>query len=673
MKIKRFFIFFSTLITMGFMIWTLVNSPDQLTFATYSFIYVKDEKVDAVEKKVVNDSLDSFSNENEVLIVKRIIQPTKEGHAFVYQKYGFGDLPDNFPEASEEIQNISSVFSQYLIIQGELDEQKLADKFSELGYHVEVFEKESVFEIVIAFFVGATLLALLILVFTFTALTLVLRIKDLRFAGIRLISGETIWIIIFRNLKSDFVDLIGAVSLSMLVGFGVLIWIGLAQMRIVMLLFSGLIIYLLLLSVISILFSSIYFFSLKKTNLINIIKGKLPLHQLLGIILFCQFLAIVTIGWGFSRIPLLTDAYQQQQTATREWDAHEHLVNISFNIGKEINSKEAFDEESKLWFPFIQEEIEFHGALLVNHNLLNYLTSDVDLEGNRLSDYVPLGNTLFVTPNYLEKQNISVDKALEMQLNNLKQGQFGLLMPDKLKHHSEDYQKLYENFMSVYSYEDDSADAKQLFETSAIVGYLPNSQSRFIYNHTAISSQQFLFDPILVIVTPESLGDTFSSRMFWMNVINDYFYLSDYDQAVRRLKEMDLFSSVATVSNSRQLYYEQSSRLRIELIMVIASTIIGVATSILLFNSMNLLYFEEFRRDIFIKRLSGLRFWEIHRNYLSTQLMVILFGFSLTVFITGNLWTSVFAGGFFCANAILVLYLQMKSENKLAISVLKGK
>lgn len=672
-KVKRFFIYFSTLITMCFFVWTLAESPDQLTFATYSFVYVKNAEVNSVEKESVNDSLDNFSKENDILLVKRIVQPTKDGHTFVYQKYGFGELPKNFPEASKESKELSTVFSQYLIIQGDLNENQLANEFQGLGYQAEVYERESIFKIIISFLAGSLLLSFLILIFTFAALTLVLRIKDLRFAGIRLISGETIWSIIFRSLRLDFVDLIGAFLLSTVLGLGLFSWLGIGQYRLLLILFSGIFFYTLTFAVFSILLSGIYFFSLKKMNLMSIIKGKLPLHRLLGIILFCQFLAIVVIGWGVSRIPLLVSAYQEQQTAAKEWDNHDSLVNISFNVGKELDSMESFDEESKLWYPFIREETKQQDALLVNHNLLNYVSSDVDLQGNRLTDYVPLGNTLFVTPNYLTQQHISVDQTLLSQIENLKQGQFGLLIPDKLKQNSDDYQHLYEDYMSMYGLENGDLDSKKLFDFSAIVGYLPNNQERFIYNHTAISSKQFLVDPILVVVTPESMGDTFSSRMFWMNVISDYFYLSDYDQAVSQLKKMGLYSSVSTVSNSRQLYYEQSSRLRMELITLIVSTVVGVATSILLFNSMNLLYFEEFRRDIFIKRLSGLRFWELHQNYLTIQLIVILLGFCATVIITRNIWTSVAACIFFCINALLILYRQMKSENKLAISVLKGK
>lgn len=673
MKIKRFFIYFSTLIIMGFMVWTLINSPDQLSFATYPFIYVKNADLNALDKQAVNDSLDEFSRENNLVIVKRIVQPTKEGQRFVYQKFGAGDLLRGFPEAPKNIQGISSVFGQYLVIQGELEEQRLANQFYNFGYQVEIFEKESVISIVVAFLAGSSLSVLLILVFTFTALTLVLRIKDLRFAGIRLISGETIWSIIFRSLRSDFVDMIGALLSCILLGWGILVMQGISQDRILLLLFAGQSLYIVLLVFISIILSGIYFFNLKSMNLISIIKGKLPLHRLVGIILFCQFLAMIVIGWGNSRIPLLIYTYQEQQSATKKWDPHEDLVNISFNVGKEINSMEAFDEEAKLWYPFVRDEIEHQNALLVNHNLLNYIFSDVDPQGNRLTDYVPLGNTLFVTPNYLNEQNISVDDILDTQLEDLKQGQFVLLMPEKLKEHSDEYQKLYESHMEMYGLDSGEEDAEILFDFSAVVGYVPNNQLRFIYNHTSISSKQFLLDPIIVIVTPASLGNTFSSRLFWMEMISDYFYLSDFDQTVSKLKEMDLYSSVSTVSNSRQMYYEQYSKLRMELLTLIASTVIGVATSVLLFNSMNLLYFEEFRRDIFIKRLSGLRFLALHQNYLITQLTVILLGFCLTVFITKSLWTSIAACLFFVINGLLILYRQMKSENKLAISVLKGK
>ena len=104
-----------------------------------------------------------------------------------------------------------------------------------------------------------------------------------------------------------------------------------------------------------------------------------------------------------------------------------------------------------------------------------------------------------------------------------------------------------------------------------------------------------------------------------------------------------------------------------------AGSVLGIATSILLFNAMNLLYFEQFRRLIFIKRISGMSFMSIHRNYLLSQLLVLLLGFATVVFMSHRFLISFLSLVIFISCALAVLLWQLSAENRLAVTVLKGK
>ena len=53
--------------------------------------------------------------------------------------------------------------------------------------------------------------------------------------------------------------------------------------------------------------------------------------------------------------------------------------------------------------------------------------------GVKITDYVPNGNTIYVSPNYLEKQNVGVSDEFLAQMKKLKRGEFGLIIPEKLK------------------------------------------------------------------------------------------------------------------------------------------------------------------------------------------------------------------------------------------------
>jgi putative ABC transport system permease protein len=86
--------------------------PDQYAYSTYSNIFIKSDKKPA-SKDLVDRSLDEIAKETASLIVKRIPEPKKGGHQFVYQKYGRGELPKYMKEASKETQKVSSALLQY--------------------------------------------------------------------------------------------------------------------------------------------------------------------------------------------------------------------------------------------------------------------------------------------------------------------------------------------------------------------------------------------------------------------------------------------------------------------------------------------------------------------------------------------------------------------------------
>ena len=104
-----------------------------------------------------------------------------------------------------------------------------------------------------------------------------------------------------------------------------------------------------------------------------------------------------------------------------------------------------------------------------------------------------------------------------------------------------------------------------------------------------------------------------------------------------------------------------------------ATFLLGLLTSILLFDSMNLLYFEQFRKEIFIKRLSGMRFEEVHFNYLFSQICVLGVALVFLIFLIHHLIMSLLIVSLFIINMFTILYKQTLTESRTSVSVLKGK
>ncbi|MVX59796.1 DUF1430 domain-containing protein [Streptococcus danieliae] len=73
-----------------------------------------------------------------------------------------------------------------------------------------------------------------------------------------------------------------------------------------------------------------------------------------------------------------------------------------------------------------------------------------------------------------------------------------------------------------------------------------------------------------------------------------------------------------------------------------------------------------------IKRISGLGFLEIHRNYLFVQIAVFLLGFVASLFLEVELLVALLALLFFTILSILQLQNQVRKENEMSTLVLKG-
>lgn len=168
-----------------------------------------------------------------------------------------------------------------------------------MGYKVAVCPKRPVIFVAGSFLSNSSLLlTLIVLVLTFAAFTITLRIKDLRGAGIRLISGESLGSIMISSVKSDAI----VITLAFLLGnaLGILLFLakGWLQLPYWQVFLVALFCYAFLLLLLSIGLSLIYFVGLRKSDLLGIIKGKLPLKRLIGIMAFCQLLAVIVVSIG---------------------------------------------------------------------------------------------------------------------------------------------------------------------------------------------------------------------------------------------------------------------------------------------------------------------------------------------------------------------------------------
>lgn len=667
---KRLFILFSNLFILIFLLWIAFISPNTVIHRSLPVIGILQQEKEVVYEEL-SSSLDQLAKENNSLIARQIQKTDSKGQVkFTYDIYGEGALPNGIKKEEKEFVAKESLLTNYYILSGNLTLEKLDQKLHDLGFSKSFMNKPNPLQNFMVFFgSGSQSLALVIFIISFGALTIIQKTLEMRSAGIRYISGIRRYQLFGHSLMEDGKELfIGCIGGSVL-GAILIYYLQLTPFA-YSLIISASIIYNTLLFILSTFLSFFFAFSIQTVHLVSLLKGKIPLKRVLFFLFTCQFLAITVIGLSIHRVSIYGSIWQTYQEGSLAWSKETNWIQISSNRENvlQTTNKEIQIEQRAKWSKLIESGIE-KGGLLVHHQLAAFNSKGFMNDprtGRELSitDYDPLANTLYVTPNYLDIQRILVSPEEKERLNHLQAGEFGLLLPEKLKGQEEELKKRYEDYLTP-----SDEQGKSQLPMKARVTYLPNNQKRFIYNNTPMSYQQFLTDPILVVVLPRSFGG-YDNPYF--SHLNSYLYFDGLEKSKKLVVENGLEKNVSQYDYAASVYQQMIQSIQLENLITIAGGIFAIATSILLFNTMNFLYFEEFRRPIFLKKIAGLGFVKIHQMILLSESILLLLGSFLTFLLTQEWWIALVTLLLFITNAWFILLYRSHKEDHLLATVLKG-
>ena len=669
---KKLFILISNLLASLFFVWVFTIWTDTYVSHYYPNVVVRDSSPETTFQHVAT-RLEKLAEETDSFIAIQHQDPNSEGTTvFSYTTFGNGKLPDGLQEKNLEDAQSSSVETNYFVFDGHLDIHLLREELSQLGLtnmHLTIPSKLST--LMAIFSNGFQLISLLIFILTFGALTLISQISQLRSSGIRLISGEKRWSIFLRPVGEDLKGIAVGFSLAGVLAILMQKILSLPTQSL-MTIGEGLLCYNLILLSISLFFAQLFAVGIKKIHLMQIIKGQVPVRGIISLILIGQLLAIIIVTLGIGSSLKYSQAWQQHRIGQEAWSQERQLITLS--ISREGTSP-GFDEQAqrklRTWYQLMDLAVSEQKAFLSRHQLIdrtlqNGMASSKNfITSTEWHDYSPNGNVLIVTPQYLERQNIPVDTTIEQKMNHLDVGEFVLLLPEHLRSEEEHYKSVFEDDLTSRM---SSRDERQ--QMTATVGYLESGQDRFVYNTTPISYQQFLKDPIIIVITPQSTGP--QSILFWVDAVQNYVLFNQLSDAQELIQRQGIENWVSEMQTGYHNYITLLDNIQRERWVMLAGAVLGIATSILLFNTMNRLYFEEFRRAIFIKRIAGLRFLEIHRTYLFAQLGVFLLGFVASIFLMVEIVVAFLVSLLFTGLSLLQLHVQMQKENKMSMLVLKG-
>lgn len=669
---KKLFILISNLLASLFFVWVFTIWTDTYVSHYYPNVVVHDSSPETTFQHVAT-RLEKLAEETDSFIAIQHQDPNSEGTpVFSYTTFGNGKLPDGLQEKNLEDAQSSSVETNYFVFDGNLDIHLLREELSQLGLtnmHLTIPSKLST--LMAIFSNGFQLISLLIFILTFGALTLISQISQLRSSGIRLISGEKRWSIFLRPVGEDLKGIAVGFSLAGVLAILMQKILSLPTQSL-MTIGAGLLCYNLILLSISLFFAQLFAVGIKKIHLMQIIKGQVPVRGIISLILIGQLLAIIIVTLGIGSSLKYSQAWQQHRIGQEAWSQERQLITLSISReGTSPGFAEQAQRKLRTWYQLMDLAVSEQKAFLSRHQLIdrtlqNGMASSKNfITSTEWHDYNPNGNVLIVTPQYLERQNIPVDTTIEQKMNHLDVGEFVLLLPEHLRSEEEHYKSVFEDDLTSRI---SSQDERQ--QMTATVGYLESGHDRFVYNTTPISYQQFLKDPIIIVITPQSTGP--QSIVFWVDAVQNYVLFNQLSDAQELIQRQGIENWVSEMQTGYHNYITLSDNIQRERWVMLAGAVLGIATSILLFNTMNRLYFEEFRRAIFIKRIAGLRFLEIHRTYLFAQLGVFLLGFVASVFLMVEIGVAFLVSLLFTGLSLLQLHVQMQKENKMSMLVLKG-
>jgi len=662
---KRVFLFISNLLLTFFLIATLSFWKDSLPQILFPGAAVLSGQADY---STVKEKLNSLAKEHNSLIARTIWEVDSDGKSrTLYEAFGDGQLPDWMPPASQESIHKSDLLNNYNIISGSLTSQELATHLKELGLEkANAFENDRVSFVLALFTQPNQLTSMLIFLLTFLALIVIGQIQSLSQSGIRLISGEQLSHLFFRSLARDGLDILLFGLPALLIASVLLISLGYPYevqtfLGILFILYNS------LLLLLSLLIAFLFTISLKRVHLLSIIKGKLPIKSILRILYFGQVLAILLVIVGFGRMSTYYHILEKNEAGQATWEQRSNVVTLQTGRSSQMKNLDELQTNADKWFDFIQHAIDNENAFLIKHNLVEQALKQATSNHNETENN-PYGvegkNILYVTPSYFKKEGIELSSEIFQKISTLKDGQILAILPEELQKNEKDIKANLQQELTNRLY---SSESNQTVEVS--IAYTNQKNDVFLYNTAHIAYDQWLSNPIFLVLSPKALGK--ASSIFWFTNL-EYLYFTDLHQTQELLKHYQLDHMVSGLSSARETYLQLNQKIKIEIFSNLASGIFAILTSILLFTSLNLLYFEAFRKTIFLKKIAGYYFFELHRRYITSQIIALFLGSGLAFIISKNIWITLILFLSFSSLAVLLLKICDKKESKTYASIIKG-
>lgn len=615
-RLKQVFIFIAII---------LVTVISMRFIKTYqSEMFGGNQEVIAVNQATLNlqDDLQEIAKTKKVLIAKQIVIVPKNNHGQLtntYQKIGTGQLPKNLPEQTDAalIKKAPDTVV-YVIIGKNLSANNLVTLLNKSGNNAQVFKtNQQLIVLKQLVLVPQTLLAIIVLMFSFIALLLAEYIAAFKKIGILRLAGESTRHFVWQNVYRDLVTVVIVFGFAVFGFLAYLSWQSLLMPIFIEIALVSIGFFTALITLAIAFVAGIFLLLMTKQPINLLIKGKMPIHGFTVVIVMLQLLTILAAIYAVSTVATAQKNVTQVKQAQQEWRKNSQYYGLTAIQG---------EASGKDWQGFYKELLQDSNNMLIANNFDNIYGSRHGANGKiaeqTVNGYLPTAfadeNMLFVSQIFLKKSHIKTSSTLNKQLADLKEGQYGLLIPENQKQKQTQLANIWGSYFQPSKEDIKAGHGFKMQQLSGL--YHATSANLFAYpvystGGVISSNQVYARQPIIVVFG----GQTFNEKN--ISAMNQYIYqtlITNVSQTKQLVKKYHLELSIGSFANGYEEANQRLHTVQTKQKFLIGSTIVALISSMLLTYVLNVIYFYQNRRKFMIERLAGIKTLKIHATYLKT-------------------------------------------------------
>ncbi|GHU35983.1 bacteriocin transporter [Bacilli bacterium] len=654
-KLEKILIILSVALIVSVATFIVVAKHKQMFAGADGGVLVLKAKTDI--KEVIAD----IAKEKQVLIAKQIMVASTDGkqdNQPTFQKFGKGKLPHDFPEQKGKNYLENSHDEVYYFIFGKgIAAKTLSKRLNDLGNHTVLADTDWRFQGITAMLDLRLIVGTLLFMISYMALLMAQVTANLKKQGIQRLSGISGIVLAFSGIKQRLTFLVMTASLFLGISSLILYALNLRRaMYFGVLLFPALFWLLVLVSV-EVLVGGMTYLFLQRQQINLVIKHRVPLGALMNMVLVLQLLALICLIFSFANVLNGHKEIKRLEQAQQAWSKYDYIAPSSLAGSDEGYSQQLSD--------FLLEANEKEELLVVSDNFNNL---------PKANQYFPTAyvneNRLYVSPNYLEKVGIKLDRALSEKLANMPDKTYGILIPDSQSKNQKELVAAWSKDMNLWT------DNPSGLELKAISGtYQSRSQELFtfrMFGWNAVDNRSFVKDPLLIVVTPRTFvgTDNVAGRFFYW-ISRGQVQFSDSQLTASLIKKHGLENNLGSFSNGQFAVANRLAGVRAQQLFMVVASVMALMSAIFLISLMNLIYLYQNRKKFAVACLAGKSLLEIHRQYL-TQLLIMI-GFSVVMIFVVHLPILTLLMPFLFLGIILAVFIRQVYTSKTAsLATLKG-